>query len=92
MLQAYWEVLVSKAINKLPIISYMGRYSIVILGVHEIFCREFGVLIREHITNVFICEFILMCIVVVLSLLSIYILKRFLPCFVAQKDFIYFNR
>lgn len=85
-------LLICKAINKLLIISYMGRYSIIVLGVHDIFRIEFGALIREYITNVIIYEFILMFIVVVLSLLSIYILKRFFPCFVAQKDFIYFNR
>jgi fucose 4-O-acetylase-like acetyltransferase len=78
-------LLISKAIAWLPLFSYIGRYSMVVLCVHQIFIyalclHQLGIYENVH----------LICVVtLILSWLSIPICKRYIPWFVAQKDIIH---
>ena len=78
---------VSKALNKLPLISYIGRYSLVVLGFHTFlvgpmrFIFSFASPVGQYILS-FIAIAILM------RFLIIPISIKFFPYFTAQKDLI----
>lgn len=79
-------LLFCKQVKHLPIVSYLGRYSIIILGTHWIFIL-IGLDVAAGITeNFFVEAFITFCIAMPLSSLCIPFLKEYLPYFTAQKD------
>ena len=85
-------LLLSSVIKWMPIISYIGRYSIIVLCTHMLIvtllvaaihylpepCRGRG----------YLESFIFLAIVIALSMLCIWFLKKYLPWFTAQKDLI----
>lgn len=77
--------IISKKLKRLPIISYLGRYSLIVLGFHTFFVGplhyiySFQSVIIEHFV-------ILLTIAMLMYLLVIPFSIRFLPYFVAQKD------
>lgn len=85
-------LLLSKSINYFPIISYIGRYSIVYLGTHTLFFRHVKRIVENNceINNNIIQDLSVFVIVVVLSSLSCVILRKTVPWFIAQKDFMSF--
>ena len=84
--------LLCKKIKWLPLISYVGRYSIVVLCVHEIVLRtllRFSDMLHleESGINTYLdYRWIILLITLTLSFLAIPICKRFIPMFVAQRD------
>jgi hypothetical protein len=78
-------LLVCKKIKWLPLFSYMGRYSIVVLCVHMAY-----IYILNHlgIQNLRLGLYIELLIVTILSWLTIPIAIKYIPYFVAQKDVI----
>lgn len=78
-------IIICKCVKKLPLVSYIGRYSIIVLGVHFIFVQIAYYLTNYygHIKNE---EWILFVINIVLSIASIPLFKTLFPHFVAQKD------
>lgn len=75
-------LLLCKHIKWLPIVSYIGRYSIVMLGLH-------GLVITIMFSNDIKLEPIMVfCITVTLCWLAIPFMIRYLPKFTAQKDLI----
>lgn len=84
---------VAKRINSLPIFSYLGRYSIIILCTHTLFYQFVFHYIIQYFQNntdipllyISIACFVIMCL---LYLLIIPLIKKFLPYFCAQKDVI----
>jgi len=80
-------VLICKRIKKLPLISYCGRYSIVILGLHMIYLQ-----IAYHIPNWIghnpYEEWIKFLFVLLMSVVSIPVFIKLFPFFTAQKDLI----
>lgn len=71
-------------IKRLPYVSYMGRYSIIVLVTHF----PVIMLMKElHMNNWIITAFIL-----ILSPLLISLLKRYAPHITAQKDIIQYNK
>ena len=81
-------ILCSKMINKLPLVSYFGRYSIIILCTHMLIIQVVLIVIRKlSLSN--IMEFIVVFICTMLSyLIIIPFCKKFLPYVTAQKDVI----
>ncbi len=76
---------ISKIINRIPLISYWGRYSIIILCTHNIYMRIFEPIIHEHNTTLFkLSSFV---IVMLLSIPTIYILNKYLPFVYGQQPF-----
>lgn len=77
--------IISKKLTRLPIFSYLGRYSLIVLGFHTFFVGplhyiySFQSVIIEHFV-------ILLTIVMLMYLVVIPFSISFLPYFVAQKD------
>lgn len=76
-------LLLCKAIKWLPIVSYMGRYSIMILGLHNLVIY---ILVRLNATT--LTQFIVSALV---CWLLIPLLKRYAGCFTAQKDIVHIS-
>lgn len=74
--------LVSYALKKVPVVSYMGRYSIIILGTHMFFIWTFNCLDNR------IVGFAL---TIALMPAVIWIFKKCFPYFTAQKDLFYID-
>ena len=81
-------LLLCKAINHLPFITYIGRYSIIILCVHHLIYRPLIVLSRSFLPDNNIGKFIIALTTLLLSAACIPFFKRYLPWFCAQKDLI----
>lgn len=78
-------ILVCKGINWLPMISYCGRYSIIILGLHAI--------IQSHISTPYywitghsLPNAVIFILTVLISWLSIPFFRKYFPYFTAQKN------
>lgn len=83
-------LMVSKAIKRLPLVSYWGRYSIIILCVHMPVMKILNYFIDGRIAG----RWLLLVVFVVamgISHLFIPLCRRFLPWFTAQKDLIKIN-
>lgn len=81
-------IYISKIIHWLPIISYLGRYSIMVLVTHKILMIPFiWIILKINLSK--ICSFYLIASLMILSyLIIIPIMKKFLPHVTAQKDVI----
>jgi len=80
-------ILISKVIKKLPIISFIGRYSIIALGTHWIII---GILKKTlfFITNSWALSITTFILVILISIPVIKLLKKYFPKFVSQQDLI----
>ncbi len=77
-----------KYVKRIPLVSYIGRYSIVLLCVHHLIYRPLNVVLTKvGITPPGLFIYVAM-VTLVLSALCIPIFVRYLPWFVAQKDLI----
>lgn len=82
-------LLFSKLIGSFPVVNYIGRYSIIVLGTHSFFIGIYTpILVRLTHGEVFLTKLLLMFAVIVSCILCIYLMRRFLPYLVAQKDLI----
>lgn len=79
-------LLIAKKIKKLPFVSYVGRYSLIVLVTHYMFLKTFRPLVDLLIDNIYCRAFVLYIIVVLFSALMIYPLKKLVPFLVAQTD------
>jgi len=78
---------ICKAIKHVPFITYMGRYSIIMLCVHHMIYRPLMVVMRPlHLGE--LSDFAVAVTTVLISALCIPIFRKYLPWFVAQKDLI----
>lgn len=84
-------ILLCKTIVKLPIISYMGRYSIIVLGVHAIIINEMEGFFPSKFTQIVYWEIITFVVTIIISCALIHLFTKYIPFFVAQKDFIQFT-
>lgn len=74
--------IVCSLVKKLPYISYMGKYSIIVLGTHMMLLM---LLKRYTGLSAYVCAFITL----LLSPIFIHLIKNFFPYFTAQKQCIY---
>ncbi|MFI3285201.1 MAG: acyltransferase [Rikenellaceae bacterium] len=82
-------LMLCKMFKKLPLISYMGRYSLIILCTHHMYYRPVKVILSKiPIEN---STYIVALITIMLSVISIPICIKLIPWFVAQKDLIKWN-
>lgn len=84
-------MMLCKSLRHVPLLSYMGRYSIIVLCVHYIYicffiniCEDFVGFVPSNCWYFFL--------ILGLSVLSIPLCRRFLPRFTAQKDLIRISR
>lgn len=77
-------LLLCKAIGRLPIVSYMGRYSIIILGVHQAILLLIG--FGFDPVGLGDQKFLIAVVTTVVSALLIAPIKRYFPKFTAQEN------
>lgn len=87
-------LLVCKRIGRIPIVSYAGRYSIILLCTHYLYMSilfeigvEYGLMGVEGLSGI-----ILLTGTLLLSLSTLGLFRRYLPWFTAQKDLIRLSR
>ena len=81
-------LLVAKLINKkVPIISFLGRYSIIVLGTHWFILLILNSFL-SFIQNGWLLTFVLVVLVAFIEIPVVLFLIRFFPKFVCQKDLI----
>lgn len=76
-------LLLCKQIGRLPIISYIGRYSIIPLGVHCILIYYISRIIPTFPQS----SLAVFALTVAISICLIPVFIKYFPCFTAQKDF-----
>ena len=82
-------ILLSKLIGRCPVVNYIGRYSIIVLGMHSFFIGLYTpVLTRLIHGNVLMLKALLLVLVVLSCIFCIYAMRKLVPWFVAQKDLI----
>lgn len=86
-------LLLSKTINKIPLITYIGRYSIVYLGTHALFPKHIRLYIttNSEISNPIVIDLIVFFSTILLCSLVCWIFLKTVPYLIAQKDLIYFR-
>ncbi len=77
-----------KMIGYFPIISFIGKYSIVILCVHHMYYRPIKVILSKLQLETLNNEYTVAIITLILSIASIPICKKYIPHFIAQKELI----
>lgn len=80
-------MLLSKLITKIPVISYLGRYSIIVLGTHWVLLYISGYFL-SFISNGWLLSGALFILVVFIEIPVVKFLLRYFPKFVSQEDLI----
>ena len=89
----FFVLAVSKMLGRVPIVSYFGRYSIMILVTHILLIDRFvPVIYRLGLTQWWLSSLLLLGGISVLYLGLIPLMKRWLPYVTAQKDVIIIDR
>ena len=81
-------LMLSKQWGRVPLITYYGRYSIMILVTHVLVIRACRRFLEPAIADADICSVATLLCVMLISLMLIPIMHRYIPWFVAQKDLI----
>ena len=84
-------ILISKAINYIPVISYLGRYSIIVLGLHQPTMGNVMRVFNTLIENDVIVKTCTLLTTIIICLIAIKLLTKYLPWFVAQKNAVSFK-
>lgn len=77
-----------KIIKRIPLISYMGRYSIILLCTHHLIYRPVRVIVERGGVDGSILSFMVASITVLLSTALIPLCIKYIPWFTAQKNLI----
>lgn len=78
-------LMLCKAVRWLPVISYIGRYSIIVLGLHWICIAIHG---PFYFVGLILSNLLRLVLALILSWISIPLCRRFVPFFTAQSDLI----
>lgn len=81
-------LVISRRIGRLPLVSYIGRYSIIALCTHQVVLIVNGYFLKHVLGDVYTSVWINFFITVLEMLVVIPLLRRYLPYFTAQKDLI----
>lgn len=80
-------MLIGKQFKKAPVISYLGRYSVVTLGIHSFILHFANKFVGKVIHNEWLLAIALLIVVLGISLALTPVIVKIMPQFVAQKDF-----
>ena len=86
-------MLLSKLIGKVPILTNIGRYSIIYLGTHQYFqfiIERFAITFID--INTYVFQISELFVVILLSYISSIIMLKYVPYLVAQKDIVHIIR
>lgn len=81
-------MLVCKKMNKFPLVSYLGRYSIVTLGIHGPLLFFLRPLVTSFVAGELAQAFVLLFLTLAICLLLTPVIVKYMPFFVAQKDLV----
>lgn len=81
-------LMLCKLVGKLPLVSYCGRYSIILLGLHHMIYRPLLFILNDVNGG----RWIVAVITIMLCVAMIPICVRFIPAFTAQKDLFTYKR
>lgn len=79
-------MLLCKKIKRLPVISYLGRYSVITLGIHAPILHFAGPIVARFIHNAWAQASVLLLLTLAICVLLTPILLKMIPQVVAQKD------
>lgn len=87
-------ILLCKTLDSVPGIRYIGRYSIIILGIHVTVCSWTSILLNHFVSelNSITTDIILFTITMAVSVSLIPVLKAIVPKLTAQQDLINTDR
>lgn len=86
ILGALGVLFISKKIRKMPFVSFMGRYSIMVLCSHQVVLMGIGMLLKRLNCTGWSAVMISFMLTSVISYLLIHPMKKYLPYVTAQKD------
>ena len=81
-------LLLCKSIKRLPVVSYIGRYSIIPLALHHLIYRPIELVVYKHIAPEDGGSWLVALATIAICIVAIPLCKRFIPQFTAQKDLI----
>ncbi|MBR5861399.1 MAG: hypothetical protein IKY71_08655 [Bacteroidaceae bacterium] len=81
-------LMLCKAIKRIPVISYFGRYSIIPLCMHHLIYRPIMLVVYKFIPAEDGGNYIVALLTILACLAAIPLLKKYIPVFTAQKDLI----
>ena len=84
-------LLLSKTIGSVPVVTLIGRYSIVYLGTHYLFFRDLRVFFETHLGphQLLLVDWSIFVSTVLLCMASCWVLLRTVPFLIAQKDILF---
>ena len=85
-------LLFAKQFKHIPVISYIGRYSIVMLGIHGPMIGFFKSIFSRCISNLYISDSLVFLAIVCSVIIVTKLFVKYLPWFVAQKDIVFFSK
>lgn len=71
--------------KKIPVLSYIGQYSLIVLGTHSLFCSPLKYLVRLCLGETDFNPIIIWLLMMLLQIPTIYLMVRLFPRFTAQK-------
>lgn len=83
---SFFILLLSKLINRVSIILFIGRYSVIILGTHLSLLWILKRLLVNYITNDWLLSLMLFILLIIISIPVCIIFTRLFPKFVGQED------
>lgn len=81
-------LMLCKAIKRIPVISYFGRYSIIPLCIHHLIYRPIMLVVYKFIPAEDGGNYMVALLTILACLAAIPLLKKYIPVFTAQKDLI----
>ena len=84
-------LMLTKSIGTIPVITKIGRYSIVYLGTHYLFFKDLRLFFESHICQqqMILIDLLTFSCAVLISMILCQIFLKTVPCLIAQKDCIY---
>lgn len=81
-------LLLCKSVKRVPVVSYIGRYSIIPLCIHHLIYRPIALVVYRYIAPEDGGSWLVALATIVLCIAAIPLCKRHIPQFTAQKEFI----
>ena len=85
-------LLFAKQFKYIPVISYIGRYSIIMLGLHGPMIGFFKSLFSKYISNLYLSDSLVFLAIILSVIIVTKLFVKYLPWFVAQKDIVFFSK
>lgn len=78
----------AKSLPRIPVITYLGEFSLIILGTHSLFLTPLRKIVYGAVGESYAANWLVLGLMMAMELAVIPLMKRFFPHFTAQKDLI----